>query len=297
VVHSSQRGPAQAAAAEDRLAGGGPGRLRRRHAAPHNARRIRLEAPPVPAAGNGELLGRRQRRRRAPLRSRQDTGGRRRDGHELHHHPDPGHQHGVRDGSGRTSFSSGRPSPKRRSANTPAPSRRSVPVTIATYQVLTTKRGGLYPHLELVDGNDWGLIIYDEVHLLPAPIFRMTADLQARRRLGLTATLVREDGREGEVFSLIGPKRYDAPWKDIEAQGYIAPADCVEVRSRPAQATNAWRTRWPRTRTNTGCAPRPNPRPWWWNSSSPQHAGRAAAGDRAVHRPAGRDSASACRRR
>ncbi|WFP17266.1 DNA repair helicase XPB [Citricoccus muralis] len=104
------------------------------------------------------------------------------------------------------------------------------PVTIATYQVLTTKRGGIYPHLELVDGNDWGLIIYDEVHLLPAPIFRMTADLQARRRLGLTATLVREDGREAEVFSLIGPKRYDAPWKDIEAQGYIAPAVCTEVR-------------------------------------------------------------------
>ncbi|MCC3284113.1 MULTISPECIES: DNA repair helicase XPB [Arthrobacter] len=104
------------------------------------------------------------------------------------------------------------------------------PVTIATYQVLTLKRGGLYPHLELLDANDWGLIIYDEVHLLPAPIFRMTADLQARRRLGLTATLVREDGREGEVFSLIGPKRYDAPWKDIEAQGYIAPADCIEVR-------------------------------------------------------------------
>ncbi len=104
------------------------------------------------------------------------------------------------------------------------------PVTIATYQVLTTKRGGLYPHLELLDANDWGLIVYDEVHLLPAPIFKMTADLQARRRLGLTATLVREDGREGEVFSLIGPKRYDAPWKDIEAQGYIAPADCVEVR-------------------------------------------------------------------
>ncbi len=104
------------------------------------------------------------------------------------------------------------------------------PVTIATYQVLTTRRGGLYPHLELLDANDWGLIVYDEVHLLPAPIFKMTAELQARRRLGLTATLVREDGREGEVFSLIGPKRYDAPWKDIEAQGYIAPADCVEVR-------------------------------------------------------------------
>lgn len=104
------------------------------------------------------------------------------------------------------------------------------PVTIATYQVLTTRRKGVYPHLELLDARDWGLILYDEVHLLPAPVFRMTADLQARRRLGLTATLVREDGREDEVFSLIGPKRYDAPWKDIEAQGWIAPAECIEVR-------------------------------------------------------------------
>ncbi|MCE1177828.1 MAG: DEAD/DEAH box helicase [Micrococcales bacterium] len=104
------------------------------------------------------------------------------------------------------------------------------PVTIATYQVLTTRRKGAYTHLDLLDARDWGLILYDEVHLLPAPIFRMTADLQARRRLGLTATLVREDGREADVFSLIGPKRFDAPWKDIEAQGYIAPADCVEVR-------------------------------------------------------------------
>lgn len=104
------------------------------------------------------------------------------------------------------------------------------PVTIATYQVMTTKRKGVYAHLELFDAKDWGLIIYDEVHLLPAPVFRFTADIQARRRLGLTATLVREDGMEGEVFSLIGPKRYDAPWKDIEAQGYIAPADCAEVR-------------------------------------------------------------------
>ena len=104
------------------------------------------------------------------------------------------------------------------------------PVTIATYQVLTMRRKGVYPHLELLDAKDWGLIVYDEVHLLPAPIFRMTADLQARRRIGLTATLVREDGREGDVFSLIGPKRYDAPWKDIESQGWIAPADCVEVR-------------------------------------------------------------------
>ncbi|MET9341668.1 DNA repair helicase XPB [Nonomuraea sp. NPDC003804] len=104
------------------------------------------------------------------------------------------------------------------------------PVTIATYQVMTTRRKGVYAHLELFDARDWGLIVYDEVHLLPAPIFRMTADLQARRRVGLTATLVREDGREGDVFSLIGPKRYDAPWKEMENQGWIAPADCVEVR-------------------------------------------------------------------
>ena len=104
------------------------------------------------------------------------------------------------------------------------------PVTIATYQVMTTKKGGVYAHLDLFDAIDWGLIIYDEVHLLPAPIFRFTADIQSRRRLGLTATLVREDGMEGEVFSLIGPKRFDVPWKEIEAQGYIAPADCVEVR-------------------------------------------------------------------
>ncbi len=104
------------------------------------------------------------------------------------------------------------------------------PVTIATYQVLTTRRNGAFTHLDLFGARDWGLVIYDEVHLLPAPIFRFTADLQARRRLGLTATLVREDGREGDVFSLIGPKRYDAPWRDIEAQGWIAPADCTEVR-------------------------------------------------------------------
>ena len=104
------------------------------------------------------------------------------------------------------------------------------PVTIATYQVMTTRRKGEYVHLDLFGARDWGLVIYDEVHLLPAPVFRMTADLQSRRRLGLTATLVREDGREGDVFSLIGPKRYDAPWKDIESQGYIAPADCTEVR-------------------------------------------------------------------
>jgi len=104
------------------------------------------------------------------------------------------------------------------------------PVTIATYQILTTKKKTEFTHLSLLNANDWGLIIYDEVHLLPAPIFKMTAELQARRRLGLTATLVREDGKEGDVFTLIGPKRFDAPWKEIEAQGYIAPAACYEVR-------------------------------------------------------------------
>jgi len=104
------------------------------------------------------------------------------------------------------------------------------PVTIATYQVLITRRKGEYPHLALFSALDWGLVVYDEVHLLPAPVFRMTAEIQSRRRLGLTATLVREDGRESDVFSLIGPKRFDAPWRDIEAQGWIAPAQCVEVR-------------------------------------------------------------------
>ncbi len=105
------------------------------------------------------------------------------------------------------------------------------PVTIATYQVVTRKTKGEYKALELFDSRDWGLIIYDEVHLLPAPVFRMAADLQSRRRLGLTATLVREDQREDDVFSLIGPKRYDAPWKELEMAGYIATAECVEVRT------------------------------------------------------------------
>ncbi|MBF4568502.1 DEAD/DEAH box helicase [Plantibacter sp. VKM Ac-2880] len=110
------------------------------------------------------------------------------------------------------------------------------PVTIATYQILTAKRKGEYAHLALLDAMDWGLVVYDEVHLLPAPVFKLTAELQARRRLGLTATLIREDGREGDVFSLIGPKRFDAPWKEIEAQGFISPAACFEVRVDLPQA-------------------------------------------------------------
>jgi DNA excision repair protein ERCC-3 len=114
------------------------------------------------------------------------------------------------------------------------------PVTISTYQTMTYRKRGTnkpgvplldqFPHFRLFDERDWGLIIYDEVHLLPAPVFRITAELQARRRLGLTATLVREDGRETDVFSLIGPKKFDVPWKDLERQGWIATADVTEIR-------------------------------------------------------------------
>jgi DNA excision repair protein ERCC-3 len=106
------------------------------------------------------------------------------------------------------------------------------PVTLATYQIITHRpdRDGDFPHFKLFDQRDWGLIIYDEVHLLPAPVFRVTAQIQARRRLGLTATLVREDGREEDVFSLIGPKKYDVPWRELETRGWIAEATCTEVR-------------------------------------------------------------------
>ncbi len=104
------------------------------------------------------------------------------------------------------------------------------PVTIASYSIMAAKRKGEFAHLGVLDAKNWGLVVYDEVHLLPAPVFQLTAQLQARRRLGLTATLVREDGREGDVFSLIGPKRFDVPWKKLESEGYIAPARCVEIR-------------------------------------------------------------------
>ena len=105
-------------------------------------------------------------------------------------------------------------------------------MTLATYQIVTyrPKKDGDFPHFHLFDERDWGLIIYDEVHLLPAPVFRITADIQARRRLGLTATLVREDNREEDVFSLIGPKKYDVPWRVLESKGWIAEARCHEVR-------------------------------------------------------------------
>lgn len=105
-------------------------------------------------------------------------------------------------------------------------------VTLATYQILTYRDAKTeeFPHFKIFDQRDWGLIIYDEVHLLPAPVFRITAQIQARRRLGLTATLIREDGREADVFSLIGPKKYDVPWRELEGQGWIAEAQCTEIR-------------------------------------------------------------------
>jgi DNA excision repair protein ERCC-3 len=111
-------------------------------------------------------------------------------------------------------------------------SKTMAPVTLATYQIVTyrPKKDGDFPHFHLFDNRDWGLVVYDEVHLLPAPVFRITAEIQARRRLGLTATLIREDHREEEVFSLIGPKKYDVPWRVLESKGWIAEAQCHEVR-------------------------------------------------------------------
>jgi DNA excision repair protein ERCC-3 len=111
-------------------------------------------------------------------------------------------------------------------------SKQTAPITLATYQILSYRahKTDDFPHFQLFDARAWGLIIYDEVHLLPAPMFRITAQLQARRRLGLTATLIREDGKEGDVFALIGPKRYDVPWRELEGQGFIAPAECTEIR-------------------------------------------------------------------
>jgi DNA excision repair protein ERCC-3 len=126
------------------------------------------------------------------------------------------------------------------------------PVTLATYQILTHRpdKKEEFPHFKLFDQQDWGLIIYDEVHLLPAPVFRVTAQIQARRRLGLTATLVREDGREGDVFTLIGPKKYDVPWRELETRGWIAEANCAEVRiglpeaERMEYAVAEWRNKY-----------------------------------------------------
>lgn len=126
------------------------------------------------------------------------------------------------------------------------------PVTVATYQILTHRadKKDDFPHFKLFDERDWGLIIYDEVHLLPAPVFRVTANIQARRRLGLTATLIREDGREGDVFSLIGPKKYDVPWRELESKGWIAEANCTEVRVAMAEdmrmeyAVSEWRNKY-----------------------------------------------------
>ncbi|PZE22539.1 DNA repair helicase XPB [Paenibacillus xerothermodurans] len=125
------------------------------------------------------------------------------------------------------------------------------PITVATYQILTYRRtkDELFTHMDLFNKRDWGLIVYDEVHLLPAPVFRVTADIQATRRLGLTATLIREDGREEDVFSLVGPKRYEMPWKELEAQGWIASVSCMEIRvALPAQERHAYMNAEPRQR-------------------------------------------------
>jgi DNA excision repair protein ERCC-3 len=138
-------------------------------------------------------------------------------------------------------------------------SKEIAPVTLATYQILTYRpdKSEEFPHFKLFDERDWGLIIYDEVHLLPAPVFRVTAQIQARRRLGLTATLVREDGREGDVFTLIGPKKYDVPWRELETSGWIAEAACTEVRvalpppERMEYAVAEWRHKYRIASENT----------------------------------------------
>ncbi len=125
-------------------------------------------------------------------------------------------------------------------------------VTIATYQIVTYRpdKDEDFPHFKLFQERDWGLIVYDEVHLLPAPVFRVTAEIQARRRLGLTATLIREDGREGDVFTLIGPKKYDVPWRELESRGWIATANCSEIRvalseeQRMEYAVAEWRNKY-----------------------------------------------------
>jgi DNA excision repair protein ERCC-3 len=111
-------------------------------------------------------------------------------------------------------------------------SKTLAPVTVATYQIITYRKRQSedFPHFEIFSKNNWGLIVYDEVHLLPAPVFRISADMQATRRLGLTATLIREDGRQKDVFSLIGPKKFEVPWKVLESQGWIATATCTEIR-------------------------------------------------------------------
>src|SRR5216684_2680671 len=147
------------------------------------------------------------------------------------------------------------------------------PITVSTYQILTYRRpntkgqsngegeeaaGEDFPHFSLFTSYDWGLIIYDEVHLLPAPVFRITAEIQARRRLGLTATLIREDGREADVFSLIGPKKYDVPWRELETRGWIAEANCTEVRIglpeplRMEYAVAEWRNKYRIASENPG---------------------------------------------
>ena len=168
-------------------------------------------------------------------------------------------------------------------------------MTLATYQILTYRADKTeeFPHFELFDQRDWGLIIYDEVHLLPAPVFRVTAQIQARRRLGLTATLIREDGREGDVFSLIGPKKYDVPWRELETQGWIAEATCTEVRvALPEPAADGVRRRRAGA-TSTASPARTRPR----TTSSAELLDRYARPAGARHRPVPEASSGSWRKR
>ena len=164
-------------------------------------------------------------------------------------------------------------------------SKEIAPVTLATYQIVTyrPKKDGDFPHFTLFNERDWGLIIYDEVHLLPAPVFRVTADIQARRRLGLTATLVREDGREEDVFSLIGPKKYDVPWRVLEQKGWIAEALCHEVRLALPADEDGWNTPSPSGATSSAWPARTPPRTT--SSRRPARPPRRPRRPRPDHRP------------
>ena len=199
-------------------------------------------------------------------------------------HAGPDHQHHRRQAVAPRDPRQDRPRRRRWSPSTPARPRTIAPVTLATYQILTyrPKKDGDFPHFELFDERDWGLIIYDEVHLLPAPVFRVTAEIQARRRLGLTATLVREDGREEDVFSLIGPKKYDVPWRVLENKGWIAEAQLPRGPRRPARRRRAWSTPSPSGATSTASPARTRPRTTSSGSCSTSTTRRGPGPD---HRP------------
>ena len=250
-----------------------------------------LDPPDLPGTGRRRLPGRtcwerrgRERRRRPALRRGQDHRGphrprtpRHEDAHPLHEHhrtpPMAGRDHRAdlltEDEVGEYSGAT----------------KDVLPVTLTTYQMLTWRpsRDHDFVHFGLFDEEDWGLVIYDEVHLLPAPVFRTVAHIQARRRLGLTATLVREDGQEGDVFALIGPKRFDMPWKDLEHQGWIASATCTEIGSHCRRTCGCPTQRRPIEKFES--LPPVRPRSPSQNHSSP--ATRRAESCHRMYRPVG----------